>query len=277
MQDLADAGHRTRATYSDGIMVPSKKDGDAEPVPCAGNDGTLIVVSPPPLSSVRRLTSDSLQVEDLFYNTPTRLKSLRSPSEEYSRILSVLLHYSIHNSGISFVCKKAGATTADVNTAIGASVLDNIGMGFGEALRRELVEVKCEDEAMGVKASGWFSGGNFGGKKGVFLFFINRECLPEVVRTPTDERTDRLVDCTPLKRAFEAFYGTLLSKGVHPFVYLSLDINPARVDVNVHPTKLEVGLEDEEEIVNLICEALGKKLEAASDSRTFKVQVGVPI
>ena len=84
---------------------------------------------------------------------------------------------------------------------------------------------------------------------------------------------DRLVDCTPLKRAFEGFYGVLLAKGAHPFVYLSLEINPTKVDVNVHPTKREVGFEDEDEIVDLICDALGKKLEKASESRSFKVQV----
>jgi DNA mismatch repair ATPase MutL len=83
---------------------------------------------------------------------------------------------------------------------------------------------------------------------------------------------DRLVDCTPLKRAFEAFYTALLPKGSHPFVYLSLEINPAKVDVNVHPTKREVGFEDEDEVVELICDALGKKLEKASESRSFKVQ-----
>ena len=83
------------------------------------------------------------------------------------------------------------------------------------------------------------------------------------------------MNCTSLKQAFEAFYGTLLAKGAHPFVYLSLEIVPHKVDVNVHPTKSEVGFEDEEDIVRVICDALAKKLEKASDSRSFKVQVSV--
>lgn len=84
---------------------------------------------------------------------------------------------------------------------------------------------------------------------------------------------DRLVDCSPLKRALEAFYGTLLAKGTHPFVYLSLNIDPTKIDVNVHPTKKEVGFEDEEEIVQLVCEKLAEKLAEQGESRSYKVQV----
>lgn len=42
----------------------------------------------------------------MFYNTPTRLSALRSSSEEYARILDVVTKYSVHNSKVSFVCKK---------------------------------------------------------------------------------------------------------------------------------------------------------------------------
>jgi DNA mismatch repair protein MLH1 len=87
---------------------------------------------------------------------------------------------------------------------------------------------------------------------------------------------DRLVDCSPLKRAFEAFYGNLLAKGAYPFVYLSLQINPNKVDVNVHPTKREVGFEDQDDIIDLVCAAVGQRLEKASDSRAFTVQTLLP-
>lgn len=84
------------------------------------------------------------------------------------------------------------------------------------------------------------------------------------------------MDCSPLKRAFEAFYGNLLAKGSYPFVYLSLQINPNKVDVNVHPTKREVGFEDQDDIIDLVCAAVGQKLEKASDSRSFTVQTLLP-
>ena len=61
-------------------------------------------------------------------------------------------------------------------------------------------------------------------KKMVLLLFINH----------------RLVESTSIKRAVEQAYAVYLPKQMHPFVYLSLEINPRNVDVNVHPTKREV-------------------------------------
>lgn len=84
---------------------------------------------------------------------------------------------------------------------------------------------------------------------------------------------DRYVDCSSLKRALEAFYATLLAKGSYPFVYLSLEIDPTKIDVNVHPTKKEVAFEDEDEVVQLVCEKLAEVLEKQGESRSYKVQV----
>ncbi|MBZ6370531.1 MAG: hypothetical protein LBE44_01110 [Microbacterium hominis] len=76
-----------------------------------------------------------------------------------------------------------------------------------------------------------------------------------------------------MKRALEGFYGTLLAKGTHPFVYLSLEIDPSKVDVNVHPTKKEVAFADEDEVVQLVCQKLAEVLEKHGESRSYKVQV----
>lgn len=217
------------------------------------------------------------QVEDLFFNTPQRLKSLQNATGEYARIVSVVLAYSIHNAGIAISCKRQnGAQTADVNTQVNATVLDNIGLSYGEAVKKELVEVKAESEEFGVKVKAWCSGPNYQGKKGTFLFFINSKptvSLQYFLTLADIPSSDRFVDCSPLKRALEGFYGTLLAKGTHPFVYLSLSISPHKIDVNVHPTKKEVGFEDQDDIVELICESLAKALESQGESRSYKVQV----
>ncbi|KAK4052806.1 DNA mismatch repair protein Mlh1 [Microbotryomycetes sp. JL201] len=232
-----------KAAYSDGVMIPIKAGAkEVQPVPVAGNDGTII------------------SVEDLFYNTPSRLKALRSASDEYSRIVSVVLQYAIHNAGVSMVCKKAGSNSADVNTQLGTSVLDNIGLMYGEQVKRELIEVSLESQEYGMKAIGYFSNATYGAKKGTYLFFINH----------------RLVDCSSMKRALEAFYSVLLAKNAHPFVYLSLEIEPSRVDVNVHPTKREVGFEDQDEIVELLCQHLAVKLEKTSATKSYQVQTLLP-
>jgi DNA mismatch repair protein MLH1 len=84
----ADSPCAYRAMYSDGALVPARPGQSAEPKACAGNNGTQITA------------------EDLFFNTPTRMKALKSPSDEYNRILDIVTRYAVHNAGISFTCRK---------------------------------------------------------------------------------------------------------------------------------------------------------------------------
>lgn len=192
-----------RAAYADGEMVPVKSGSkDSTPVPCAGNDGTVLAVRDlPPLLALARerrahTSPPPLQVEDLFYNTPQRLKALRSAADEYARILQVVIAYSIHNAGVALSCKKASAgssnATADVNTTVGASTLDNIGATYGEQVKRELVEVLADSAEPRVKLKAWCSGTNYQGKKGRYLFFINSELLPSPLGPRSVPPTSRL-------------------------------------------------------------------------------------
>jgi DNA mismatch repair protein MLH1 len=71
----------------------------------------------------------------------------------------------------------------------------------------------------------------------------------------------------------ENVYSDLLPKGGHPFVYLSIEIKPENVDVNVHPTKQEVHFLNEEWIVNSIKDVFQELLENANSSRTYYTQV----
>lgn len=64
-------------------------------------------------------------------------------------------------------------------------------------------------------------------------------------------------------------YTSFLPKGGHPFVYLSLDIEPHRVDVNVHPTKREVNFLHEDEIIESVCSAVQEQLAAVDTSRQY--------
>ncbi|KAI8824562.1 DNA mismatch repair protein Mlh1 [Fimicolochytrium jonesii] len=227
-----------KAYYADGKLVPAKPGMSADPKPCAGNKGTQIVA------------------EDLFYNMPTRRKALKSASEEYNRILDVIQRYAIHNSGISFTCKKQGASTADVHTPTAATTLDNIRYVYGATIAKELLELKHANDHYAFDANGYISNANFNTKKMVFLLFINH----------------RSVDSPTLKRALEALYTEYLPRGTHPFVYLSMTIAPQNVDVNVHPTKREVHFLHEDKIVESICAAVQERLVGANQSRTFFTQ-----
>lgn len=230
----------SKAYYANGSLTPPKPGQSSEPRQCAGTDGTIITA------------------EDLFYNVPQRRRALRSPADEYNRALDVVSKYAVHygGKGVGFVCKKASSNAPDLNTPSSptSTTLDTIRILHGNAVARELVELTdVADETLGFECKGWISGANWSSKRTTLLCFIN----------------NRLVDCPLLKGSIEALYATLLPKGGHPWIYLSITINPANVDVNVHPTKKEVHFLNEEEIVEHICLAAQNKLAGANSSRTF--------
>ncbi|XP_048367710.1 DNA mismatch repair protein Mlh1 [Sphaerodactylus townsendi] len=224
-----------RANYSDGKLK-------AAPKPCAGNQGTQIVV------------------EDLFYNIATRRKALKNPSEEYAKILDVVSRYSVHNSGISFSAKKQGETVADVRTLSNATTVDNIRSIFGNAVSRELIEVGCEDATLAFKMMGYVTNANYSVKKCTFLLFINH----------------RLVESSALRKAIETVYAAYLPKNMHPFLYISLEICPQNVDVNVHPTKHEVHFLHEDSILERVQQHIESKLLGSNSSRMYFTQTLLP-
>ncbi|KIK02865.1 hypothetical protein K443DRAFT_96092 [Laccaria amethystina LaAM-08-1] len=229
-----------KAYYLDGALVEPKPGQTPDPKPCAGNDGTII------------------NIEDLFYNTPTRLSSIRSTSEEYARILDVLTKYSVHNPKIAFLCKKAGSAAPDLSTPSDSETSHAIRLLYGHSIAKELINVKEDnDESESWSAESYFTNTNYQAKKTVFLLFINH----------------RLVESPRMKRSLEAVYHTILPKGASPFVYLSLNIDPRAVDVNVHPTKREVHFLNEDAIIERVSDAIQQALAAQGKSRAFEYQV----
>ncbi|CAK9779590.1 DNA mismatch repair protein MutL [Cutaneotrichosporon oleaginosum] len=226
-----------KAQYADGVLK-----GDARPT--AANDGTTVSAA------------------DLFYNMPLRKRAFRSASDEYARILDVVSKYAVHNPHAGWVCKKAGSALPDVSTAAGSTAKANIGLLYTPALAAELLEV--EETAfpkLGGKVRGWVSNANSNwARKGGWLLFIN----------------NRLVDSSKIKKAIDGLYTTYLPKGASPFVYLALELDPANVDVNVHPTKSEVHFLHEDEVVEAVVAAVEKTLAGANTSRTFTVQTMLP-
>lgn len=76
-----------------------------------------------------------------------------------------------------------------------------------------------------------------------------------------------------LRKAVDQVYSIYLAKGSHPFIYLSLNLDPMNVDVNVHPTKHEVHFLHEDKIIDKVVDAIQDKLSGSNTSRTFYTQV----
>ncbi|KAI1481588.1 DNA mismatch repair protein MutL [Daldinia eschscholtzii] len=231
-----------RAHFDGGKLSPAKPGQSPDPKPIAGRIGTQI------------------SVEDLFYNVPTRRKAFRSASDEYNKIIDMVGRYAIHCAGVAFSCKKHGDSGTSITVQQQASTIDRIRQIHGSAVANELIEFTASDDRWGFKASGWATNANYHIKKTTLLLFINH----------------RSVDSSNIKKALEQTYSAFLPKNGHPFVYLSLEIDPHRVDVNVHPTKKEVNFLNEDEIIQCICENIRDKLAAVDTSRTFFTQTLLP-
>jgi DNA mismatch repair protein MLH1 len=234
----ADSSCAWKAHYAGGKLTPAKPGQSADPKACAGRQGTQITV------------------EDLFFNVPTRRRAFRSASEEYAKIAEVVGKYAVHCQGVAFSCKKHGEAGAGISVPAGASIRDRIRMTHGSSVANDLIEVNVENSQYGFRSKGLASNANYNSKRTSLLLFINH----------------RSVESTAVKRAVEQAYAAFLPKGGKPFVYLSIEIEPARVDVNVHPTKREVNFLNEDEIIELISEDIASKLGSVDTSRTFMTQ-----
>ncbi|EWC45363.1 hypothetical protein DRE_00762 [Drechslerella stenobrocha 248] len=231
-----------RAVYSDGKLIPPKPGGSAEPKPVAGRQGTQITV------------------EDLFYNVPSRRRAFRNTNDEYSKVLDMVGRYAIHCEGIAFSCKKHGESSTGVAIPGTAKTVDRIRQIYGNSVANELIPVEIEDRKLGFKASGLVSNANYSIKKTTMLLFINHRC----------------VESTAIRKSLESVYTAFLPKGSHPYFYLSIEIEPHRVDVNVHPTKREVSFLHEEEIIEKISDNIQERLAAVDTSRSFMTQTVLP-
>ncbi|KAI7200904.1 DNA mismatch repair protein MutL [Hortaea werneckii] len=238
----ADSSCAWKAHYAGGKLAPPKAGQSADPKACAGRQGTQI------------------QVEDLFYNVPTRRRAFRSASEEYAKIAEVVGKYAVHCKGVAFSCKKHGEAGAGIMVPVGAGVKDRIRMVHSSAIANELIELGVNNTQYGFECDGLVSNANYSGKRTTLLLFINH----------------RSVESSAIKKAVEQTYAMFLPKGGKPFLYLSLEIDPARVDVNVHPTKREVNFLNEEEIIELICDDIRERLGKVDTSRTFLTQSLLP-
>lgn len=76
-----------------------------------------------------------------------------------------------------------------------------------------------------------------------------------------------------LRKAVDQVYSIYLAKGSHPFIYLSLNLDPLNVDVNVHPTKHEVHFLHEDKVIDKVIDAIQEKLLGTNTSRIFYTQV----
>ncbi|CAN7008782.1 hypothetical protein IGI04_011114 [Brassica rapa subsp. trilocularis] len=226
--------HGHRVSYRDGVM-------EHEPKACAAVKGTQIMV------------------ENLFYNMIARRKTLQNSADDYGKIVDLLSRMAIHHNNVSFSCRKHGAVKADVHSVVSSSRLDSIRSVYGVSVAKSLIKVEVssgESSGCAFDMEGFVSNSNYVAKKTILVLFIN----------------DRLVECSALKRAIEIVYAATLPKASKPFVYMSINLPREHVDINIHPTKKEVSLLNQEIMIEMIQSEVELKLRNTNDTRTFQEQ-----
>ena len=189
----------------------------------------------------------SVEVRDLFFNTPARRKFLRTDNTEYKRIDDSLKKLALSHMGVSFSLKHNNKVQFSLRAAEGQleqekRVADLCGSTF---MQQALF---LDDSRSGLRLWGWIGLPTFSRSQGdLQYFFVNGRSIKDKV----------------VSHAVRQAYQDVLYHGRHPAYVLFLEIAPTDVDVNVHPTKHEVRFRDSGSVHTFVSSTLVKAL--ASD------------
>ena len=176
-----------------------------------------------------------MDIKDLFYNLPARLKFLKSSNTEFSYIQELLQSLALAHPECSIELKKNGKQT--LKTTGQNNLLQTIKEVYSSDVISNLKEVLKTDNLSGLKISGYVSTPDYTrSSKKSYHIYIN----------------SRTVKCPVFQKAIDTAYKSLIANGKYPFVVLNLEIPPSDVDVNVHPTKKEVRYKNPNQVFNFI-------------------------
>ena len=232
---LASIGSVSRLTLTSN---PADDGSEGSSAACEGRDmEVLLRPAPHPRGT-------TVEVRDLFFNTPARRKFLRTEKTEFSHLEEVVKRLALSRFDVAFSLRHNGR------------VLHNLKPGDSQAERQRRVATICgpafmeqalyiETDQPQLKLWGWVGLPTFSRSQAdLQYFFVNGRII-----------RDRLV-----AHAVKQAYRDVLYHGRHPAFVLYLELDPAQVDVNVHPTKHEVRFRDGRAVHNFIFSSLHRAL-----------------
>jgi len=197
----------------------------------------------PQISHEGREPGTSLVAQNLFFNVPARRKFLKSANTEFRHVYDTVQRVALSRPDVGLCFVSDDDTILDLRPA---SLRDRLLDIFGQRQVEGMVWVEEESEYLAV--SGYIGKPAFGKRTRANQYlFLNRR--PIVNRN--------------INHAVFSSYEHLLIKGTYPFFLLFIEIDPQRIDVNVHPSKLEAKFDDEQNIYRFVSALVRKGL--ASD------------
>lgn len=179
----------------------------------------------------------TITVQNLFFNTPVRYKFLKKDYTESGYIEDAITRLALINPNIAFKLVNSGKTI--IQTSGNGNIQDVIYSIYGKDIATSILDVDYEYEEMrvtGVVGKPEIARSNRSNQ----LFFVNK----------------RYVKDKTLSSAVESAFKGLLPIGKYGFLVLNIEMNPAKVDVNVHPAKLEVRFQEESKVFKAIYHAI---------------------
>lgn len=174
-----------------------------------------------------------ITVEDLFYNTPARLKYLKSETSELSNITYYLEKLSLSNPDIKFTLINNDKTL--LNTSGSGDLLKTIHEIYGYMISSNMIEIKTSNDDADI----------FGFIGKPILQKSNRNHMTTIIN-------GRVVKNMFLLNAINAGYKTYMPDIKYPVIVLFINTDPTLIDVNIHPTKQDIKISKLEELANLL-------------------------
>lgn len=181
-----------------------------------------------------------VSVKNIFYNIPARRKFLKSDTTELKHIIDTFNRTALAYPEINFKFYNSDNLVFDYKEG---SLDDRIQQVFADNMLEALIPVDEETDYLSVK--GYIGKPSiFKKSKGEQFLFLNK----------------RFVFNKSINHAVFTAFENILEKGDYPFFILFISLNPSKVDVNIHPSKLEVKFDDEKDIYNFILSVVRKSI-----------------
>ena len=183
----------------------------------------------------------SITITNLFYNTPARLKYLKSEATELNNCTSFIEKLSLANPTIAFTLTNNDRVV--VKTSGSGNLLKTIHEIYGLNVSSNMLEIKASSDDFEVTG--------FVGKPGILK--KNRNHFNTFVN-------GRIVRNNEINRAINDAYNTYKHEGFYPIVVINIETDPTLVDVNIHPTKQDIKMSKMDELVSLIYKTIKEAL-----------------
>jgi DNA mismatch repair protein MutL len=215
--------------------------------PADAIEGTEILVNGGKMDTVRacgEAPGTLVEAKHLFYNLPARRKFLRTENTEASHVQHQLMLQALGHPEVGFVFVRDQAVIFQLPPT--RSLATRISDLRGEEILNQLIEIEPTTVA-GISIRGFL------GKAG-----ISRPTRAEQIIFVNGRAVDNLT----IQHALREGYHTALMKGQYPLVFLFLDLDPADVDVNVHPAKREVRFRNPDTVRHALAETVRKTVDS---------------